>query len=160
MESRPVSRGEVYVVVQLLLIALVILGPRSWPGLGPWPAALARISRAAGIVLMVAGAALALAGLAALGPANLTPLPRPRARGRLVRTGAYRLVRHPIYAGGIALAFGWALTARALPTLIYAAAMALFADFKATREERWLRERFPDYPDYARRVRKLIPFVH
>jgi protein-S-isoprenylcysteine O-methyltransferase Ste14 len=38
--------------------------------------------------------------------------------------------------------------------------MALFADFKATREERWLRERFPDYPDYARRVRKLIPFVH
>ena len=45
MESRPGSRGEVYVVVQLLLIALVILGPRSWPGLGPWPAALARPSR-------------------------------------------------------------------------------------------------------------------
>jgi protein-S-isoprenylcysteine O-methyltransferase Ste14 len=32
-----------------------------------------------------------------------------------------------------------------------------FFDLKARREERWLRERFADYDDYARRVKRFIP---
>jgi protein-S-isoprenylcysteine O-methyltransferase Ste14 len=87
-------------------------------------------------------------------------LPYPTSRATLIRTGPYRLVRHPMYAGGIALAFGWALFVRGWLTLAYAVVLLLFLEVKATREERWLVDRFPDYPDYQRRVRKLIPFVH
>jgi protein-S-isoprenylcysteine O-methyltransferase Ste14 len=28
---------------------------------------------------------------------------------------------------------------------------------KAGREERWLREQFPEYADYARRVARFVP---
>jgi protein-S-isoprenylcysteine O-methyltransferase Ste14 len=38
--------------------------------------------------------------------------------------------------------------------------LAAFLDRKAAREERWLEEKFPDYPEYRRRVRKFIPFLY
>jgi len=153
------ARGEWLVAAQLVLIALVFLGPRTLAGLPEWPAALARISIAVGAALMLAGACLLLAGLFALGT-NLTPLPFPKPHATLVTTGPYRLVRHPMYAGGIVLAYGWALLARGWLTLVYATVLLIFLEIKSAREERWLVDTFPDYPDYQRRVRKLIPFIH
>lgn len=152
-------RGEWYVVAQVVLIAVVFLGPRSLPGLPGWPAPLARISVVAGAVIALSGFGLLLAGLFRLGP-NLTPLPYPTSRATLIQTGPYRLVRHPMYAGGIALAYGWAFFVCGWLTLAYATVLLLFLEVKATREELWLVDRFPDYPDYQRRVRKLIPFIH
>ncbi|HQG32287.1 MAG TPA: isoprenylcysteine carboxylmethyltransferase family protein, partial [Deltaproteobacteria bacterium] len=102
---------------------------------------------------------LLLAGLVRLG-SNLTPLPFPKEDATLVQTGPYRLVRHPMYSGGIILAYGWALAAGGWLTLAYATVLLVFLDIKSAREEQWLAERFPDYSDYQRRVRKLIPFVY
>ena len=95
-----------------------------------------------------------------LGSRNLTPLPHPRTDSTLVRSGPYRYVRHPMYAGAIALAYGWALLVNGWLTLAYATALFLFFEIKVAREERWLEERFSDYADYQRHTRKLIPFVH
>ena len=153
------SRGEWLVAVQLLLIAAVFLGPRTLAALPAWPPAAIRLARGAGLALMAGGLALFLGGLAWLGP-SLTPLPRPKASGKLVQTGPYRLVRHPVYAGGIALACGWALWVGGWLTLLYALLLLVFLDYKASWEERWLREKYPEYPVYAARVRKLIPFVY
>jgi protein-S-isoprenylcysteine O-methyltransferase Ste14 len=33
-------------------------------------------------------------------------------------------------------------------------------DAKARREELWLRARYPAYDEYARRVKRLIPYVY
>ena len=164
MSGRPIpwwrgARGEWYVVAQIALILVVFLGPRTVPGLPVWPAPLAGMSVVAGAVIALAGFGLLLAGLFRLGP-NLTPLPYPTSRATLIQTGPYRLVRHPMYAGGIALAYGWALFVRGWLTLAYATVLFLFLEVKATREERWLVDRFPGYPDYQRRVRKLVPFIH
>jgi protein-S-isoprenylcysteine O-methyltransferase Ste14 len=63
---------------------------------------------AIGIALMASGFVLAARGVADLGGA-MTPLPRPRDDAELVQTGAYALVRHPVYGGLILAAFGWAL---------------------------------------------------
>ena len=153
------TRGEWWVAAQLALIAVVFLGPQTLTGLPAWPAPLARIGLFLGCALMLAGSSLFLAGLFRLGP-NLTPLPRPKPDATLVQTGPYRLVRHPIYAGGIALAYGWALFVQGWLTLVYATVLLIFLDVKSAREERWLTAKFPDYPDYQRRVRKLIPFLH
>ena len=153
------ARGEWYVAVQLVLIFVVFLAPRTLPGLPEWPDSLSGISRFAGTMLMAVGALLFFASAFSLGP-NLTPLPLPKEQGTLVQSGPYRLVRHPIYAGGLALVFGWALLVQGLLTLGYAALLLIFLDIKSTREERWLAERFPEYADYKRRVRKLIPFIY
>ena len=153
------ARGEWYVAGQLVLIAVVFLGPRTLPDLPVWPAPLAPISIFVGAALVFAGGCLLLAGLFRLG-SNLTPLPFPKPHATLVQTGPYRLVRHPMYAGGIALAYGWALVVRGWLTLVYATVLLIFLELKSAREERWLTDKFPDYPDYQRCVRKLIPFIH
>lgn len=153
------ARGEWYVAAQVVLFGIVLFGPRTLAGLSIWPAQFAGISMVTGVSLMVAGACLALVSVLKLG-ASLTPLPYPKAQASLVRTGPYRLVRHPIYAGGILLAYGWAITVRSWLTLAYATILLIFFEVKATREERWLVDKYPEYTDYQRRVRKLIPFVH
>ena len=153
------TRGEWYLAAQLVLIALVFFGPRTLPGLPDWPTGLARVFRILGVILMAGGGGLLLAGLLQLG-SSLSPLPSPRRHGTLVQSGPYRLVRHPMYAGGILLAYGWVLVVHGWLTLVYATVLFVFLDIKSTREERWLTEKFPDYPDYQRRVGKLIPFVH
>lgn len=152
--------GEWYVVGQLVFFGVVILGPRTLPGLPQWPASLAAISVMVGAASMVAGVCLLIAGVYGLGFRNLTPLPYPRERATLVQTGPYAIVRHPIYASGILLAYGWAFAVRGWLTLVYATCLLIFLDIKAAREERWLTEKFAEYPGYQRRVRKLIPFIY
>jgi len=153
----PGPRGEGFVAAQVVLLALIAFGPRGsrTPAL---PGPVAAAATLAGAALMAAGGVLLVASLIRLGP-NLTPLPYPKAGSVLVRTGPYRLVRHPIYAAVLALAFGWALWVHGAWALLYAFALLALLDRKATREERWLCEKFPEYPAYQRRVGKLVPFI-
>ena len=153
------ARGEWLVVGQFLLIGLVVFGPRTLRGrpawVFPWPHALLLV----GSVLIVAGGVVSLAAVARLGR-RLTPLPFPKDGGDLVRTGPYRVVRHPIYSGGLALAVGWALCVQGWLTLAYVALLFVFMDVKSRREERWLAAKYPEYTAYQRRVRKFIPFIY
>jgi protein-S-isoprenylcysteine O-methyltransferase Ste14 len=152
-------RGEWYVVAQFVLFALVALGPRTWLGLPAWAPPFTWLGWLAGGVLIGIGGLLALAGAVSLGT-NLTPVPHPKDDATLVENGAYRLVRHPIYSGGIIAAFGWGLLVHGWLTLLYALILFAFFDVKSRREERWLVEKFAGYPAYQKRVRKLIPFVY
>jgi protein-S-isoprenylcysteine O-methyltransferase Ste14 len=153
------ARGEWLVVIQLALIGLVFLGPRTvagWPAWSvPFPYALAVL----GCAFMICGGGLLIAGMVRLGR-GLRPLPYPKDGAELVQTGPYALVRHPMYCGGLMLGLGWALFIHGWLTLGYAVALFAFLDVKSRREERWLAERFPTYASYQRRVRKLIPFVY
>ena len=153
------ARGEWYVVVQSLLIILIAVGPRTWNGWPSWPFPGGPVVLISGLAFLVGGACLAGAGGATLGAA-LTPLPYPAANGVLRVTGAFRMVRHPMYSGVILAAFGWALVAHGWLTILYALVGFAFLDVKSRREEQWLVERYPDYPAYQRRIRKLIPFVY
>jgi protein-S-isoprenylcysteine O-methyltransferase Ste14 len=153
------ARGEWYVIGQMVLLVLVIFGPRTMSGLPVWPAFISTGARVIAAVLMASGALLALTAVLWLGK-NLKPLPVPRVDATLVTSGPYRLVRHPIYAGLILLSVGWAIAVNGWLTLVYAAALCLLLDFKSSREECWLGERFPTYSDYQRRVRKLVPYVY
>lgn len=154
------TRGEWYVVAQGLLFALVIFGPRSLPGQPAWSAPYAGIASAVGLVLIVAGGALAATGLLGLGRNNLTALPYPRPESTLVVTGPYRIVRNPIYSGLIIGALGYALRVNGGLTLGYALLLFVFFDVKSRREELWLVEKFPEYTAYQQRVKKLIPWVY
>ena len=108
-------------------------------------------------VLVVAGLALALAGLAivvwaraALGGA-FTMFPEPKRRESPVSSGPYRYARHPMYGGLLLLLVGVAL-ARSLPALVVVAALAVLWWRKSVEEERRLVHTFPGYDDYRRRT--------
>jgi protein-S-isoprenylcysteine O-methyltransferase Ste14 len=153
-------RGEWYVVAQAFLFALVLFGPPTLPGWAVWAPPFSWAATGVGAALAIAGGALAVAGLFGLGQANLTALPYPKDEARLVETGPYAVVRHPIYSGLILGALGFGLLVQGWLTVGYALVLFAFFDVKSRREERWLVERFPEYAEYRTRVRKLIPWVY
>ena len=101
------AHGEWYVVIQVVLFALVIFGPRNWPGWPQWTAPFTWLGSLAGGLILLAGILLVVMAIFRLGP-NLTAVPYPKEQATLIETGPYRLVRHPIYCGGILSALGWA----------------------------------------------------
>jgi protein-S-isoprenylcysteine O-methyltransferase Ste14 len=90
----------------------------------------------------------------------LTPLPYPVDHSRLVTTGVYGLVRHPLYSSQLFAALGWTLFNLSLSHLGILVLGFLFFDYKARKEEGWLTQRHPEYASYAGRVRKLIPWIY
>ena len=88
-------------------------------------------------------------------------LTKARRCGILAKTGAYAVVRHPVYAAfivfvvpGLSLLFNnW---------LMLGASVVMFAVFKAriNREEEFLENSFTsEYREYKKKVRQLIPYV-
>ena len=146
--------GEGWVLLQLVLFLLIAAAPlvvESYP-FPPW-------LRILGALILFAGVALATLGLRALGP-SLSAFPKPVDDGQLVTTCIYGIVRHPIYAGLIIGAVGWALLTGTLLGLALAILLFLFFDVKSRREERWLVQKYAGYLAYRRRVRKLIPWLY
>lgn len=112
-----------------------------------------------GILLCIAGMALAIWARAYLGrnwnpPMSLTENPK------LITSGPYRFVRHPIYSGGLLAIFGTALFLGGLWFFVVLFFVFCFVVFSAKREEQLLTKQFPDeYPEYMKRTKTLIPFV-
>jgi protein-S-isoprenylcysteine O-methyltransferase Ste14 len=153
------SRGELFVLGQIILFSLIIFGPHTLPQAPRWSDAGRTLGRLGGSLLLAGGGALALAGIIGLGR-NLTPLITPRPGSVLQEQGAYRLVRHPIYAGILLMAFGWGFWSGGWLSLVYAGLLLLLFDRKARREEEILSAAFPGYAAYAARCKRLIPFIY
>ena len=141
------GRGGAWVVAQFTLMAgILVLGafPPIWPD---WV-------RIAGFPLILGGIGFGIWAGRTLGPA-LTPYPLPSAEAKLVDRGPYGLVRHPIYVAGLLVFLGYGFLA-SVPAIAAVAPLAALWHFKADVEERHLTERFPDYAEYARRVRRGV----
>ena len=80
---------------------------------------------------------------------------------KLIRTGPYKLARHPIYTGFLSGAIGSALCASTADALVGSACILLFVMIKIHREEAWLTEEFGDaYRRFKKEVAGLVPFVY
>lgn len=79
---------------------------------------------------------------------------------RVIDTGPYAVVRHPMYAGALPMFFGIPLLLGSWWGLAGAVLMTLLIAMRAVREERELAAGLPGYADYAQRVRwRLLPGV-
>jgi len=79
--------------------------------------------------------------------------------GGLVTTGPYRYMRHPIYAA--ILLFVWtgiAVNLSAVSVTLGLVSTAMVC-LRILFEEALVRQRYPEYADYARRTKRVIPFV-
>jgi protein-S-isoprenylcysteine O-methyltransferase Ste14 len=154
------EKGEYWVLGQTILSVLFVLLP-AYPGLvSDNLSAIAQYSRWGVIVL---GGSLALVffigGGLALG-GNLTPLPHPKQDGTLVTKGIYRWVRHPLYSGVVFAAIAYSAWQWSLTQAIGSVVFLLFFDFKARKEELWLKNKFTDYHSYQIQVKKLITLIY
>lgn len=162
MSDKPLwkgQRGEWYLAVQAGLFLLLVFGPRTCRGVTSWNAPYTWIGSVGGCALFLAGIFLATTGAFNLGK-NLTPLPVPKDHSELIVSGAYRLVRHPIYSGIIFMAVGWGMWLNSWLTVGYALLLFVFFDIKSRYEERLLVGKFLEYSAYLKRVKKLVPFIY
>jgi protein-S-isoprenylcysteine O-methyltransferase Ste14 len=151
------EHGQGWVTGQFFLIAAVgVAGVIDRPD---WDGTALLVSQVVGASLTVLGVVIGILGVRDLGDA-LTPLPYPKDGAPLVQTGMYSRVRHPLYVGIVVGALGWALFAASLLALGFTVALAVFLDLKARREEVWLREHYPMYSHYARRVKRFVPGIY
>jgi len=140
-----------FVIVQFVLLVAILLLPSgdAW-GVPPWLDLFARVLEWVGAVVLVLG-------LVNLGR-SLTPLPSPVAHGELRTGGLFRLVRHPIYAGIMALTIGVAIRSASPWVALAAAALIGWFMLKARWEEARLAVRYPGYRAYAARTPRFVPF--
>ena len=92
--------------------------------------------------------------------ASHSPWVVPNADATLVTTGAYRIVRHPIYAGWTGIALGWGMLTGSPLAVGVALATAVYYDRRSRVEERALVAAYPDYAVYRGGVKRLIPGLY
>jgi protein-S-isoprenylcysteine O-methyltransferase Ste14 len=142
----------------LLNLSLMLLFLRL-PGLG-WRWLPARVVFiAAGLALHVLSFALAVWARGHLGR-QWSGAITVKVDHQLIRTGPYRLIRHPIYTAMLGMSLGTAIVSGELHALLGFAIMAFAYARKIPLEERSLGEAFgPAYEQYRAQSRALVPGI-
>jgi protein-S-isoprenylcysteine O-methyltransferase Ste14 len=79
---------------------------------------------------------------------------------RIVTTGPYGIVRHPMYGGAVLFLLGTPLLLGSSYGLVFAPLLVILLAVRSVFEERVLAERFPEYAAYAEKVRyRFVPFI-
>jgi protein-S-isoprenylcysteine O-methyltransferase Ste14 len=79
---------------------------------------------------------------------------------KVVSTGPYALVRHPMYVGGIIMLVGTPLALGSLWGLFAIVPITLAIVWRLLDEERFLAKNLPGYAEYRETVRyRLVPFL-
>lgn len=78
----------------------------------------------------------------------------------LATTGPYAHTRNPLYLGSLLIGTGFAIAARswAVGVLVVAMLFAIYVPVIRDEEE-FLRENFPEFEEYARRVPRMLPRI-
>ena len=79
---------------------------------------------------------------------------------KVISTGPYSLVRHPLYSAALIMMFGVPLSLGSWWGLTMSAAMAAVLVWRLRSEERYLNNHLAGYAQYRRTVRyRLIPYI-
>jgi protein-S-isoprenylcysteine O-methyltransferase Ste14 len=109
--------------------------------------------RVTALILMAAGWILSACVLLSLGRA-FSVMAQAR---RLVTTGPYAIVRHPLYLCEEVMVLGVALMHLSIAAVLIVAAHWMFQLRRMTNEEKVLGAAFPECAAYAARTPKIIP---
>lgn len=109
-----------------------------------------------GVVLLILGALTTLIAVLQLN-LHLSPFPSPLPGSKLIVTGVYKFIRHPIYTGIITVFFGYAIIADSGYKLLVALILTVLFYFKSKYEEKRLIDLFPDYLEYKKKSGRFFP---
>ena len=122
---------------------------RLWPPSAIW--------LAVGLTIQALGLVLAIWARSILGK-NWSGRISIGGNQELVVRGPYRMVRHPIYTGGLMAVLGTAIVSGQLRAFVGLILVVIGISIKILREERALRQHFGSaYEEYAMRVPGLVP---
>lgn len=150
--SRRQRLGTLLVTLQFGLIAII-----AWLAL---PALLHGAVPAGAWLPGLGGVLLGIWALQANPPGNFNIRPTPCDGGRLVNSGPYRWIRHPMYSCVTLCAVAGAWVAAVSWAWVAVAALLAVLLVKASLEEQWMAGRHADYAAYRARTKRFIPGVY
>ncbi|HYU31714.1 MAG TPA: methyltransferase [Thermoanaerobaculia bacterium] len=111
------------------------------------------------IALQVGAVALMIWARVTFGLRSFHATADPTAGG-LVTSGPYRSIRHPIYTA--VCLFGWAgiVAHWSVASVALGAALLGGGLLRMLSEERLVAAKYPEYGEYAKRTKRMIPFVY
>jgi len=88
---------------------------------------------------------------------SLTANPVPNQDGKLVTTGIYNRVRHPIYTGLLASTLGFVLSKGLWSQFLVWLALVILIIYKLRWEEVMLTVKYKEYAEYKVRIPAIFP---
>ena len=144
------ARSLLFVIIQLLLFLVFIALPAGHAAVFGW--------QLTAFIIVIAGVLVVAAAMIQLGP-GLTPMPVPKSSGRLITSGVYRFVRHPIYSGLLLILAGISLYSMNIPRAMVTFLLMLLFHFKSKYEEQLLIQRYPAYEEYRKKTWRFVPKI-
>ena len=111
-------------------------------------------------LLYIQIALIALYSGYSLGLKSYSPFSKPSKNNKLVVTGFYKYVRHPIYSSVMIVALVLLLSNPSFPSFVIFAVLIYIQDIKASFEEESLTRIHLGYTNYKKTTKKFIPFVY
>jgi len=142
------QKGRTLVFLQFALLLVIAIFPDS-ANVPSWATSV-------GMVLIGLGVIVTFMGFRGLGK-SLTANPVSSKEGTLVTTGIYSRMRHPIYAGLLAITLGLVVSSGVLTQIVIWAALALLLTYKSRWEEVMLAAKYKGYAEYKTRVPAIFP---
>lgn len=93
-----------------------------------------------------------------IGNFNITPTPVEN--GELRKSGPYYLIRHPMYTSIILFTLPELINSYSLWRLFVVLILYFTLIFKIQFEEKNLIQQYPNYKDYKRETKRIIPFIY
>lgn len=112
-----------------------------------------------GVIILIIGLLIALYARATLGKYWSSDVSL-KENHKLITTGPYKYVRHPIYTGMALMLIGTFIPIDTLLTLILGFLVLAYLIYKLKKEEDLLTKQFPkEYIEYKKQTKVLIPFI-
>lgn len=140
-------------------VVLFLVGCGMWAVAKVGPLISVPAGAAVGVVLMIGGLALNLAGVMTVRKAKTTFNPlRPETTTALVSTGLFGISRNPMYLAMLIMLLGWAVYLSSPVALIGPVVFVLYINrFQIVPEERALSSLFgASFTEYKSRVRRWL----
>lgn len=112
--------------------------------------------RIMGLLISVLGVLMIVSCVIALNR-SISAFPTPKENAELVRTGAYKYIRHPIYTGILLCCIGYSFFSENSLRFIVSILLMILFRFKAGYEESLLRKKFSRYTDYMQNSGMFLP---
>ena len=145
-------------ILALAVIVALVRFPGTRAFLARTSAAINSTEAGAGLILCLAGFALAVWARLHLGRNWGMPMTFKEGHD-LVTGGPYRYIRHPIYTGMLLAILGSALVAGRIWLTVFVG-MTIYSGYSARTEEGLMLEHFPEqYTAYKKRTKAFLPFV-
>ena len=105
-----------------------------------------------GLIIIIIASIIMLLAIKDLG-SNLSALPRPIANGKLITSGIYRFLLHPMYYSLILISLGFFIINLSFYYLCLTISLIFVIKFKITLEEKYLNNKFKNYLIYKDKIK-------